>query len=95
MKVVGRQILDDFKSSYPDTAGWIDMWLQQVDAAHWQTPHELKRDHPKARILKNRFVIFEIRHNRYRMLVRFSYVNQVASVQKIDAHQEYDKWNLD
>lgn len=94
MKLLGKQILHDFKERHPDAKSHIDSWEAEVEEAQWKTPIDLKRDFQKASILKDNHVIFDILGNRYRLLVQITYKNGVVLTKKAGTHKEYDKWKF-
>ncbi|MCK5475449.1 MAG: type II toxin-antitoxin system HigB family toxin [Candidatus Pacebacteria bacterium] len=94
MKLVGRKILYDYKEKHSDSKLHIASWEAEVEEAQWNTPHELKLRYPKASILGNLRVVFDICGNRYRLLTIVNYKNQIVFVEKIGTHKEYDKWKL-
>ncbi len=95
MKLVGAAILNRFTSLYPDTKSQIDSWVLEVKSAARRTPHELKQRYPKASILKNGWVVFNIRGNLYRLGVKIAYKTGIVSVEKAGTHKEYDKWKFE
>lgn len=94
MKLLRRPILDDFKEDHSEARSQIDAWVAEVKIAEWQSPQELKLRYPKASVLKDRFVVFNICRNKYRLLVQVSYKIGVVEVKNIGTHKEYDKWGL-
>lgn len=94
MKLLGKQILRDFKERHPDAKSHVDSWEAEVEEAQWKTPIDLKRDFQKASILKDNHVIFDILGNRYRLLVQITYKNGVVLTKKAGTHKEYDKWKF-
>lgn len=94
MKLLGKQILHDFKERHPDTKSHVDSWEAEVEEAQWKTPIDLKRDFQKASILKDNHVIFDILGNRYRLLVQITYKNGLVLTKKAGTHKEYDKWKF-
>jgi len=94
MKLHGKQILQDLKERHPDAKSHVDSWEAEVEDAQWKTPIDLKQKFPKASILKDNHVIFDIYWNRYRLLVQISYKNCIALIKKAGTHKEYDKWKL-
>jgi mRNA interferase HigB len=94
MKLLGKKMLYDFKEKHADAGAHIDSWAAEVEEAQWNTPQELKLRYPKASILKNLRVVFDLCWNKYRLLVRINYKNKIALVEKIGTHKEYNKWNL-
>lgn len=95
MRVVGRQLLEDFKRRHADARGQVDAWLAEAKEGAWETPHDLKERYAAASILKNGVVVFNIRGNRYRLAVQIAYQTQVVKVLAIGTHEEYDSWALE
>lgn len=94
MKLLGKQSLREFKEVHTDARSQIESWEAEVEGAQWSTPNDLKRRYPKASILKNPNVIFNICGNKYRLWVQVSYKNGVVLVEKIGTHKEYDNWKI-
>jgi mRNA interferase HigB len=94
MKLIGKQILNRFKEQHADSRSQIESWEAEVEEAQWSTPADLKQRYPKASILKDQYVVFNVCWNKYRLLVRVSYKNGIVLIQKIGTHKEYDNWNI-
>lgn len=93
MKLVGRNRLDEFCATHPDVRSWIDNWLEDVEAAAWTTPHDLKSRYPSASFLGGGVAIFNVRGNAYRLEVTVAYKTGIAVVLWIGTHAEYDERN--
>jgi mRNA interferase HigB len=94
MKLIGKQILTKFKEQHTETRSQVESWEAEVEEAQWNTPVDLKQRYPKASILKNQHVVFNICWNKYRLLVQVGYKTKIVLVKKIGTHKEYDNWNL-
>ena len=94
MTLVGKKLLHDFKEKYADSQSQIDSWEAEVDDAQWHSPHDLKKRYPKASILKDRRVVFDLCWNKYRLLVQIDYKNAIVLVKNIGTHKEYDSWKM-
>ena len=94
MKLLGKQLLYEFVKIHADARSQIDSWQAEIEEMQWDTPNELKFRYPKASILKERQVIFDICGNKYRIWTQISYQNKVVFIKNIGTHKEYDKWNL-
>jgi mRNA interferase HigB len=68
-----------------------DAWRAIATSAPWRTPEDLKRSHPKARILKGGRVVFNIKGNDYRLVAALSYAAGVLAIRFFGTHAEYDK----
>lgn len=94
MKLLGKKKLDDFEQKHADAQSQIESWKAEVEETKWNTPHDLRRRYPKASLIGNQQVVFNICGNRYRLLVQVSYKNEMVFVKKVGTHKEYDNWNI-
>jgi mRNA interferase HigB len=94
MRVLGKKVLDEFKNSHADARGQLDAWLVEVENATWKTPQDIKDKHRSADFLDGNRVIFNIKGNRYRLVVQVRYQNGIVVVERIGTHAEYSKWTL-
>lgn len=93
MKLIGKKLLQEFKEKHADARSQIESWEAEAEEAQWQTPHELKGRYPKASLIKNQQVVFDICRNKYRLLTQINYKNGIVLIKKIGTHKEYDNWD--
>lgn len=93
MKLLGKILLSDFKKKHADARSHIDSWEAEAEEAKWATPQDLKNRYPKASLIKNQHVIFNICGNKYRLLTHVNYKNGMVLIKKIGTHKEYDNWD--
>ena len=99
MLIVGRNLLTELvereKRLRPSLGKTLERrisaWVQEVAAATWKQPIEIKRMFGSADITGDNRIIFNICGNNYRIVVQFNYVAGVALIRFAGAHQEYDK----
>lgn len=94
MDVVGREVLEQFKREHPDVRSQVDAWLLEAEEARWDTPHSVTQRYSSASILNGNRVVFNLRGNTYRLLVRIAYRLGKVIVLRAGTHAEYDRWNL-
>ena len=94
MKVVGKEILQEFKNSHADARSQLDAWLAEAEDAAWGMPNDIKKRFSSASFLANNRVIFNIKGNAYRLDVKIAYQVQVVRIKRIGTHAEYDKWTF-
>ena len=63
--------------------------------AEWKTPAVVKEHYRNASILKNNHVVFNIKGNHYRLVVKIHYNTQIIYIRFIGTHAEYDKINAE
>lgn len=94
MKVVGRNVFDEFGRQHADVVSQINTWLCEIEEVQWQGPKDLKRRYPHASILSDNRVIFNLKGNRYRLEVMINYMMKIVLIKRMGTHAEYSKWKL-
>jgi mRNA interferase HigB len=94
MTVVKRKTLIEYGKKYVDAKGQLDAWYHEADKARWYGPQDIKERYPSASLLRNNVVVFNIKGNRYRLIVRVEYRVQVLFITWFGPHAEYDKLTL-
>ena len=96
MIVIGTEIVERYLASraghkmIKTARSQYDVWLAIASHAHWRTPAEVKRSHPKASILKGGRAVFNIKGNDYRLVVALNYQAGVLAIRFFGTHVEYD-----
>jgi mRNA-degrading endonuclease HigB of HigAB toxin-antitoxin module/antitoxin component HigA of HigAB toxin-antitoxin module len=82
-------------STYSDTQTVIEEWYKVVKSASWQNLEEVKQIYRDTEAVGN-FTVFNIKGNRYRLIVDVNYVNQTIYYKYFLTHAEYDKdsWKM-
>jgi mRNA interferase HigB len=94
MKLIGKQILKNFKEQHADARSHIESWEAEVEGAQWSKPDDIRRKYRRASFLKDRHIVFNICWNKYRLLVQITYKSGIVFIKKISTHKEYDNWKL-
>lgn len=93
MRIIAKKILRDFWGLHKDTEQQLQFWHQEASSSNWKNPNEIKRDFPSASILSENRVVFNIRGNAYRLIVKINYRYQMIWIRFIGTHAQYDKVN--
>ncbi len=91
MKVLGRDKLFTFIKKHANAKGALQSWLAEADAAAWSTPEQVRERYPRASILPGNKVVFRIKGNDYRLLVKARYRQGVLMIEWVGTHADYDK----
>ena len=67
--------------------------LRKFWEKHKDSEQQLKAEYPKASILKNGRVVFDICRNSYRLVVKIHFNRKSIYIRFIGTHNEYDKIN--
>ena len=93
MKIFSRGTLRDFWEKHSDCELQLKTWYRETENANWAKINELKKEYPNASILKDNRIVFNIKGNAYRLIVKFNFEYQLAWIRFLGTHAEYDKIN--
>jgi mRNA interferase HigB len=91
MRIIAKKTLRDFWEQHTDAEEQLKAWYHETEKAHWQTPNDIKKVHKTASFLRNNRVVFNIKGNNYRLIVRINYDYGVIWIRFVGTHAEYDK----
>ncbi len=91
MRILGLPLLTEFKKTHADARGPLDAWQIEVEREDWQTSQDIKHRYRSADFLSDNRVIFNIKGNRYRLVVQVRYQNGMVVVEWVGTHAEYNK----
>ncbi len=91
MRIIAKKTLRDFWEKHTDSEEQLKAWYHETEKANWLTPNDIKKEHKTASFLKNNRVVFNIKGNNYRLIVRINYDYGIIWIRFIGTHAEYDK----
>ena len=89
MKLVGRNVLDEFTTRYDNAKKWIGSWVAEIEVATWKNPIDVKERYNSVSFLGSNIAIFNVKGNQYRLEVKMSYETQTVLVTWAGSHEEY------
>ena len=93
MRIIAKATLRDFWEIHPDSEQQLKAWYQETSKSTWKGPNEIKLEYPSASFLADNRVVFNIKGNHYRLIVRINYDYQMIWIRFVGTHAEYDKIN--
>ena len=93
MRVIAKKILRDFWEVHPDSEQQLKAWYQETVKVQWTKPNQIKSEYPSASFLTDNRIVFNIKGNHYRLIVKINYDYQMIWIRFIGTHSEYDKIN--
>lgn len=93
MRVIAKKILREFWVKHGDCEQQLKTWFQEASKAQWKSPNEIKLEYPSASILNENRVVFNIKGNHYRLIVKINFEYEMIWIRFIGTHAEYDKLN--
>ncbi len=91
LRIISKKILREFWEKHNDCEQQLKAWYREAENAVWKNSNEIKSDYPSASILKNNRICFDIKGNKYRLIVRINYDYQMVWIRFIGTHADYDK----
>ena len=91
VRVISKKILREFWEKHIDSTQQLKSWYQETAVADWKSPKQIKKEYPSASFLADNRVVFNIKGNKYRLVVRINYEYGMVWIRFIGTHAEYDK----
>jgi mRNA interferase HigB len=82
------------EKKFAEIATDLDVWRQVAEASKWEWLLDVQRRYPKAEAIQfgnDSYTVFNIRHNRFRLIVKIVYSSQTIFVKHVLTHAEYDR----
>ena len=91
MRVISKKPLREFWEKHTDAKAALQAWYEDASRAEWRTPGEVKDSYGNASIIGDNRVVFNIKGNDYRLVVKLHYDRGTVYVRFVGTHREYDR----
>jgi mRNA interferase HigB len=91
MRIISRKTLKEFWEKHADAEQPLKAWFAEASAARWTSFHDIRASYRSADVLPGNRVVFDIKGNRYRLVVKIHYNTGIIFVRFVGTHAEYDK----
>ncbi len=91
MRVIARKTLRDFWEKHADAEQPLKAWYHEAKANRWKSFTDIIARYRSADALPGNRVIFNIKGNTYRLIVRLHYNTGLVFIRFIGTHAEYVK----
>ena len=95
MRIIAKSTLRAFWEAHAGAEEPLLAWFREVDKADWSGPAEVKEKYGNASIVADNRVVFNIKGNDYRLVVKINYPYRVVYIRFIGIHAEYDKIDVE
>ena len=97
MRIISHSTLIAFYTNpqYRDSKDALEAWYFEAKHAEWRSPMDVIQHYPKASIIADNRIVFNIRGNKYRLIIKFHYKAMIGYVRFIGTHKEYDAINAE
>ena len=78
---------------HADAKDALNSWYYEVSDTQcvWENSHDIKKRYTSASFLSDNQVIFNIRGNHHRLVVKVAYKQSIVVIEWIGTHAEYNK----
>ncbi len=93
MNVISKKVIEEFIKKYRDTEASLLAWYHEANTKTtiWKTSSDIKKRYSSASFLKENYVIFNIKGNKYRLVTKVAYNSSTVLIKWIGTHAEYSK----
>ncbi len=91
MKIINKQALTGFTRKHADTVNSINRWVDIVESNDFEDHNDLIGVFPSADYVGKGRYVFNIKGNRYRLVVVVVFTDRYLRVKFCGTHAEYDR----
>ena len=93
MRILAYRTLREFWQRHPDAEAPLRSWYRVAEKSDWRSPADVRARYSDASIIADNRVVFNIKGNDYRLVVRIVYPYGTIYIRFIGTHAEYDRIN--
>lgn len=95
MRIIAKATLRAFWIRHPDAEESLLAWYREAQKADWDRPEKIKEKYRSASFVGRNRVVFNIKGNKYRLVVKMKYEKQLVFVRFVGTHTDYDAINVE
>lgn len=89
--IITRKALKEYAAKYPKAENSLFEWYHEFIKLDLASFNDLKSKYGSASIIGDDRVVFNIKGNHYRLVVRIAFEYKVVQIKWFGPHKEYDK----
>lgn len=91
MRVISKRRLRECWQIYPEVRKPLEGWYRIARAAEWSNAEDVKAIAPKVSVLSNDRFVFNIKGNKYRLVIRVKFKWSMVYVRWVGSHADYNE----
>jgi mRNA interferase HigB len=92
MHVISRKKLKDAVTRHGDLESALDVWFRIAKKAEWKNLADVRKTFSSADTVE-KWTVFNVKGNRYRLIVEINYAFGRIYIRHVLTHAEYDRGN--
>ena len=86
VRIIARRALREFWEQHPDAEQPLRAWYHDARKAEWHSPVDVKRVYANASVVGENRVVFNIKGNKYRLVVAINYPFRTCYIRFVGSH---------
>jgi len=91
VRIIAKKTLKEFWKKHSNCEQQLKSWYDETLDANWASTKDIKENYPSASFLNDNCVIFNIKGNSYRLIVKINYKYKIVCIRFVGTHAQYDK----
>jgi mRNA interferase HigB len=91
VRIFNRSTVRAFADKHADARQPLFAWFDELEGGNWRGPEDIKMRYPSASVLPGNRVVFNLKGNKYRVIVAIKYAFFAVYIRFIGTHAEYDE----
>ena len=93
MRIITKRSIVNFYEIRPDSKNQLVLWYNKISKNYFNNCKTVQNFFSDAECIGEKRIVFNIKHNKYRLIAKFDYEHQMVWICFIGTHTEYDKIN--
>jgi len=90
MRIVSRKAIREATARHSEWGASLNAWFKVASHADWESFADVRNSWRRSDIV-GRFVVFDISHNRCRLIATINYKWKMVYIRQVLSHAEYDE----
>jgi mRNA interferase HigB len=92
MRIISVRTLKEFWEipGNGDSEQSLRAWYSEAKEAEWNGPNDIKSQYHNASVIGNNRIVFNIKGNKYRLVVAIRYEFKIVYIRFVGTHKQYD-----
>lgn len=91
MQIIALRTLRDFWQNHASAEASLRAWYHEARIADWRSFQDIKQRYAHADVLPGNRVVFDLKGNTYRLVVRINYQSGCIFIRFVGTHADYAK----
>ena len=93
MRIIAKRTLKEFWEKHKDSEQALLSWYKVSKLSKWENFEDVKKQFGSCKIVGSDRIVFKIKGNKYRLIVKVTFKHQIIWIRFIGTHSEYDSIN--